>query len=110
MLHAHIVKESRDCDGAYTSGHTMMQTHEEQASEFGDIEFHRRVVAEVVNSYSLMDTGRLFVHRFEDGSTRLVWSEPTDEGYRNTEATLCIDECELPTPWQRDHTAEAAGY
>lgn len=110
-IHAHVETASQDCDGRYTGGHLMVPTFEEQSSEFGDIEFHHRVVSQAVNTYSLMDSGTLTVNKMEDGDVRLSWSEATEEGFRQTEITICTDDCDLgDSPWQRDHSAEAAGY
>lgn len=119
-IHAHVETASSDCDGHYTSGYTMTLSDAERAAkiaadgvnDFTDIEFHNRVLASVVNTYSLMSHGTLTVRRFDDGDVRLMWSEATDEGYRNVEATICTDDCVLPhnDSWMRDHRAEAMGY
>lgn len=115
-IHAHVSRHSSDCDGTYTSGWTMTMTAEEvvesqqDVNDFSDIHFTERVVCEVVNAYSLIGTGDLRVTRFSDGDVRLSWSEATEEGFVNVEATICRDECPDSQPWQRDHAAEAAGY
>jgi hypothetical protein len=116
IIHAHIETASRDCDGLYTSGHMMTLNDSERAeaqqdvNDFSAIRFTDRVVASVVNAYSLMSEGTLKVTRLADGDVRLSWSEPTEEGYRSVEATICTDPCEDSEPWARDHTAEAEGY
>ena len=110
-VHAHIEKCSQDWDGRYTSGYTMVQTFEEQGSDTGDVAFHERIMGSIVNTYSLMGEGKLTVSRLGDGDVRATWSEPTEEGFTETEVTFCTDDCDLgDSPWQRDHTAEAAGY
>ena len=73
-------------------------------NDFTDIEFTHRVVASVVNAYSLMDSGTLKVNRMSDGDVRMTWQEAIDEGNRTTEATICRDLCDDTTEsWQRDH-------
>ena len=109
-LHAHFEKASRDCDGLYTQDYVITMTDEEIASEFGDIEFTDRVVASVVNAYSLDSTGTLSVVRLDDGDVRMSWREPTEEGYTSTEVTLCKDDCDTGEHSYRDHTAESEGY
>jgi len=111
IIHAHVETYSTDCDGALSSGYLMVANESEQTEPFGDIEFHDRVVGNIVNTYSLDRTGTLTVTRLQDGDVRLSWSEPTEEGHRNTEATICTDPCDLGEQgWRRDHQAEAAGY
>lgn len=110
-IHAHVETYSTDCDGALSSGHLMTQNDDERDSQFGDIEFHERVVGYVVNTFSLLADGTLRVTRLSDGDVRLSWSEATEEGGRSIEATICTDDCDLgESSWRRDHQAEAAGY
>lgn len=110
-LHAHIETRTRDCDGVIEWTHVMTMTEAERDGEFGDIEFHKRVVAATVNTYSLDSTGMLTVTRLEDGDVRASWHEHTEEGFRAVQATLCTDPCDLGEPdTYRDRTAEAAGY
>ena len=110
-IHAHFESRSSDCDGTYDRSHVMTPNDEERASEFGDIEFHDRVVASVVNTYSILATGTLEVVKHDD-CVRLSWTESTEEGGIHTEVTLCEDEsCDTSgTGTFRDHTAERAGY
>lgn len=111
IIHAHVETYSADCDGPLSSGYLMVPTDEELDAPFADIDFHNRVVASVVNTYSLDSQGTLTVTRLADGDTRLAWHEPTEEGFRRTEATICTDPCDLgEQSWRRDHQAEAAGY
>ena len=102
-LHAHFDTASRDCDGLYT--HDWIEPIREDED---DLDFHNRIVSLVVNTYSLMENAELKVERVA-GDVRMTWTEPTEEGFRSTEATFCTDDCELVSHF-RDHTAEAAGY
>jgi hypothetical protein len=109
-LHAHFASDATDCDGRITRDWVVTMTKKERTGEFGDIHFHDRIVADVVNTYSLMRTGALTVVKFEDGSVRLTWGEPTDEGGRQVEATICRDACDTGEKSYRDHRAESMGY
>lgn len=109
-LHAHVSTYSVDCDGPIERSNVMTMRDEEIASDFGDIEFHNRVVASVVNTYSLGSTGTLTVTRLSDGDVRIEWHEPTDEGHTSTEALFCNDDCDLGETHYRDVRAEEAGY
>lgn len=108
-LHAHFSTTSTDCDGRIDRDYVLVMDDDERASEFGDIEFHDRVVALVVNTYSLDSEGTLRVTKHDDG-TRLEWSEPTEEGFRHTEVSFCSDDCDEAATNYRDHTAESMGY
>lgn len=102
MLHAHVETEQRDCDGLYTGGQVYEMVTEERADEqFGELRFKNRVFTSVV---SLHGYGQATVT-----PTGLVWHERTEEGHRVADVTWCEDECGAES-WQRDHTAEAAGY
>lgn len=101
-IHAHVETESCDCDGRYTSGHTDVPNTDERTSQFGDILFKERVVCSVM---SLHSTGT-----FQVTPQRVFWNEQTDEGYRHAEITWCDDDGCVGKSWQRDHSAEAAGY
>lgn len=112
-LHAHFETYSTDCDGAISRDWVRVQTEEQAAAEFGDIHFHDSVVADVVNTYSLLASGSLRVERLgdaHDAPVRLSWSEATEEGGRQVEATICQDDCDLGEHHYRDHAAEAMGY
>jgi hypothetical protein len=101
-LHAHVETESRDCDGRYTGGRVEEMTLEERCDAFGDLRFKDRVMAGVVTIHG---NGELKVTPFS-----LEWHEITDEGYRAADVRWCEDECSDTRTWQRDHSAEAAGY
>lgn len=103
-LHAHVTSRSRDCDGEYRSGYTYPLSIEEQNSDFTEIEFKERVIATVVSVFAV--DGTLSV------SPNVVnWHETTDEGYRSSCIEWCEDEtCEASKSWQRDMSAEKAGY
>ena len=118
-IHAHVETYSTDCDGPIVYDYVITPNEEEIAeheakngvNDFSDIQFHHRVVAHVVNTYSLYSQGTLTVNKLEDGSVRLSWTEQTDEGSRNVEATICEDEgCDTGVTRYRDIRAEEAGY
>lgn len=81
-LHAHLHFESRDCDGQNSYSRTAGMTAEEKASAFGDLDFKRRMMVEIV--YITAVDGVLAVE--EDG---VVWQENTEEGYRLARAEWC---------------------
>src|SRR3954466_15617677 len=60
-LHAHFESYNTDCDGPISSAGVVAMKDEEREGEYGDIEFHNRVVSQVVNTYSIMATGTLTV-------------------------------------------------
>lgn len=101
-LHAHWTSAARDCDGLYEQGGVYEMTTLEQGDDLAAYSFKTRVLASTVN---LAGSGVLNVT--EDG---LTWSEATDEGYRAANVRWCEDECDDERTWQRDHTAERAGY
>lgn len=110
-LHAHVESYTTDCDGPIVREFVLSPNSAEQAGDFCEIEFHHRVLTQVVNTYSLMDTGTLTVKRDDDGEVRLSWSEPTDEGHRQVEARIHDDETCMDDPeTYRDIRAEQAGY
>jgi hypothetical protein len=116
-IHAHFESRSSDCDGTYDRSHVLVPNDDERAGEdkdnwFGDIEFHNRVVASVVNTYSIHASGSLSVDRNNDGTVTLQWDEGTEEGGISTTVRICEDEsCDTgEEPTFRDHTAERAGY
>lgn len=111
-LHAHIDTYAVDCDGPISNSYVMTMNDDEKASEFGDIEFHNRVVASVVNTYSIFQQGTLRVTSGEgaDYVAMLEWSEQTEEGGRSTSAFICENDCDTGERSYRDHRAEDAGY
>jgi hypothetical protein len=111
-LHAHISTQQRDCDGVLVTSHVMTPNEDERVSEFSDIEFHQRVLANVVSTYTIGEAGgTLQVSKDTDGGVRLSWAETTDEGYRAIEAVICNDgDCDTNESSQRDLSAERAGY
>lgn len=109
MLHAHIETESVDCDGPVTRNYILTMTDKESADTFGDIDFHKRVAAEMVTSYGLFQAGRLLVTKTEHFVT-LEWFEEAEEGVRHRVATICDDDCDLLETVYQDHRAEEAGY
>lgn len=109
-LHAHVETYEVDCDGPISRDYVLTLQDAEREDQYGDIDFHRRVTGTIINTYSLLSEGNLKVTKLNDGSTRLSWSEVTDEGHRNAEATFCTDECNLTAHGYRDHRAESMGY
>ncbi len=101
-LHAHVETESRDCDGKYTGGRVEEMTLEDRCDSFHDLHFKERVLGNIV---SLHGTGTLAVTPIG-----FRWNEQTEEGYSFAEVTWCEDDCDDKRTWQRDHSAEAAGY
>lgn len=103
-LHAHEDRQSQDCDGRYTSGQVYEMTLEERCDPygFGDLHFKQRVVSNAISVHALR--GKLDID--EDG---FEWEERTEEGYRAVQIRWCEDTCS-DRSWQRDHSAEAAGY
>lgn len=102
-VHAHVSTRSRDCDGEYRSGYTATLTSEERCSQFGDMEFKSRMVASTVSV--IAEEGTLDVR-----PGVIAWYERTDEGFRETAVEWCEDDCADGVAWQRDLSAEAAGY
>ena len=86
-LHAHIHFESRDCDGQYEHDRDEGMTAEEKASDFGDLEFKRRM-AETIMSI-VAENGTLTVRE-----GYVEWRESTEEGYRYAIAEWCGEEPE----------------
>lgn len=86
-LHAHLFFESRDCDGRYDHSRIASPTAEEQADTFGDLDFKRRMVEEIMNIAA--EDGTLVVRR-----DRVEWRESTEEGYRFALAEWCGEEPE----------------
>lgn len=102
-IHAHVETDSRDCDGRYTKGYTDVLTTVERVSEFGELEFKERVMNSVVSLSAEHGT-------LEVTATGLLWRQPTDEGYSSADVTWCEQENCDDKSWQRDHSAERAGY
>lgn len=85
-LHAHIVSESRDCDGTHYSRRIDRPTDEERESTFGDLEFKHRIMGDVVSVIAVDGTLRV-------EKDRLSWHENTEEGYRTGDVDWCEDDC-----------------
>ena len=123
-LHAHVNTKSVDCDGPFLTEYVMTPTCRDAAhldevppsdrDEFVqrlEARFKNRVLAAVVSLAPECGAGRLDVRSFDDGTTRLEWSEITEEGYRAVEALTCTDEsCDTGHTSQVDVFAEMAGY
>lgn len=106
-LHAHMETYEKDCDGPVSDSWVATKRADED-----DIDFHDRILRNVASVYAILSTGALEVTRFEeDDSIRLSWSEVTEEGFRNREATICKDEgCDTDETSHRDYYAEEMGY
>lgn len=116
QLHAHVDTYTTDCDGPIARDYVMVMSEDElsgqdQPNWFGDIEFHNRVVAHVVNTYSSFRGGHLEVSVDDEyGNVTLLWAEPTEEGGRRMEARFCTDDCDETEEHYRDYRAESMGY
>lgn len=116
MLHAHISTAQSDCDGPTYDSYVLQMNDKELAGQdesnwFGDIEFMERVAMHISNVYATQYGGKLEVTVFEDGTKRFEWSEATEEGYSNKEATFCThDFCDPEERSHRDVFAEQMGY
>jgi hypothetical protein len=104
-IHAHIEQASRDCDGLYTSDHII--TLDDGQDECA---FFAYVVGLYASPYAIDLDMTVKSVKLDDGDIRMTVSEPTEEGYRETEITFCHDDCETGKSSFRDHTAEAMGY
>jgi hypothetical protein len=103
MLHAHICRESQDCDGRYDHRYTRAMDAEERESEFSDLLFKERVIADAMST--------LVFGRLEVTPEGAEWYASTEEGYVSTNIRWCSHEtCEFARPEFRDHTAESMGY
>lgn len=112
-LHAHVDRESTDCDGRYTDCYIVMFNDAERAeseraggvNDFSDIHFMNRVFATEAGPYAV-DHATIEITRrgFE-------YHEDTEEGYREASVSWCTDPyCDPEFRTHRDHRAEAAGY
>lgn len=115
-LHAHIESYAIDCDGPISRDYILTMNDDELAGQdqphyFGDLDFHERVLANVVHTYSSFRGGRLNVETDDDyGNVSLEYTEPTEEGFRSTTARFCTDDCNTTMHGYRDHRAESMGY
>ena len=112
-MHAHITKESVDCDGPFYQEYVSFLTHEEKAksraangvNDFTDIEFRRRILGDTVSVYAIE-----YGLTMKAGPNGFNWCESTDEGHRGGEVRWCDDESCTPAYSQRDVYAEIMGY
>lgn len=86
-LHAHLHFQSRDCDGHYEHDRKEEMTAEEKASDFGDLEFKRRITGDIVSVIAEYATLRVD----PDG---MSWEEDTEEGFRAAQVEWCEENCE----------------
>lgn len=110
-LHAHIETYSRDCDGSYYNEYIMPLSAEEVAehvkadgvNDFHDIHFQQRILCMLVSLHTDAN--------IQVTPAGFTYHEPTDEGFRTSEAVWCEDEaCDPRASQYRDFSAEAMGY
>lgn len=99
-MHAHVSKESQDCDGRYSRSYVIVPTDGQDDYAFQ---------AMVVGMYMPFD------YRHEPVSVEFTsdgfsFSEPTEEGFEATEVEWCSHNDTNERGTFRDHSAEAAGY
>lgn len=105
-IHAHFETTATDCDGQIDRAYVVEAFPGED-----DLDFHDRIVALVVNTYSLLSMASLSVVKLDSEQTRLEWSEMTEEGSRYTVAVICTrEDCDTAMNTYRDHRAEEMGY
>jgi hypothetical protein len=84
-LVATIESAARDCDGfQYRTVEYNMLLNEAE-SDFGDLDFFRRMVTFVVSTSA--ESGTLHVKQV-DGLPEFTWDEQTEEGYRHDDVTF----------------------
>lgn len=104
-LHAHIEKNSRDCDGSYTNQDVVVMESSELLDDAGDILFMQRMMGTYASPFAVMDA---MVEITEYG---FDYHERTDEGFLHIDVRWCRDEsCNKSSHSQLDLAAEAAGY
>lgn len=115
MLHAHISRSARDCDGQLDNEWVVSMNEEEveeskqEVNDFSDIHFTERVVISISSLWSAEDA--VIKIKQVDGQPFITYDEKTDEGGVSTEARFCTDEdCDPNEKSHRDHFAEAMGY
>lgn len=100
--HAHVVTNSRDCDGDYEHRHVDRPSAIERTEEFGDLNFKERVMGYIISFHV---EGTLAVT-----PKGMLWTQDTEEGYIRSEVWWCEqDDCDDQST-QRDFRAEQAGY
>jgi hypothetical protein len=100
--HAHVVQNSRDCDGEYEHKHVSRPSALERTEEFGDLNFKERVMGYIISFHV---DGILTV-----APHGLYWEMNTEEGYTRTSVVWCDEENCDDRATQRDFSAERAGY
>ena len=110
-LHAHVARESADCDGRHGLDYIVTINSEERAehaaangiNDFHDLNFKSRVLGNVVSFHADAEV-RINAQGFG-------YTEVTDEGYTRAEVTWCEDEsCDPDEGGQYDQFAELSGY
>lgn len=123
-LHAHITRDSRDCDGSYNSDNVQIakdtrfnasreKVNLDKDSDGFDWDAYEPCTNEAEFRYSILDLdeeGNSYRFKQDDNDT-FHRARGTDEGYEYTEVVFCYDwSCDLGHRYYRDHSAEAAGY
>lgn len=110
-LHVHNDSESRDCDGRYASGYTtwlalLVEGFIPDDPEADDL-FRAMMIYWEAHDGTEMVFGVL-----DDGRDFVRYHQYTDEGYRSGQLLFCEKpDCMVDDEsWQRDYSAEAAGY
>ena len=112
-LHAHVARESADCDGRHGLDYIITLNDEERAehvaangiNDFHDLTFKNRVMGGVVSFDSEWGA------EVRINAQGFGYTEGTDEGYTRAEVTWCEDEsCDPDEGGQYDQFAEMSGY
>ena len=102
-VHAHVEKETTDCDGRHTIRWVSEMNEVERKEEFGDLALKDRVMCWIVSMHA--DSGMLSVNR-----GGITWHEDTEEGYVHTDVSWCEKPDCVEGVEHRDHYAEQRGY
>lgn len=118
FMHAHVARQSVDCDGPLDRYHvtrpTILDIYDRDDDDNGNgvqdaYSFWVAQVAATLSAHA--DSGTLTVQASNDGERTVTWTETTDEGGRFEERELCFRAtCAREQSSQRDYYAEAAGY
>lgn len=110
-LHAHVARESADCDGRHGLDYIVTLNDAERAeheqangiNDFHDLNFKSRVLGNVVSFHADAEV--------VIAPSGFTYSAGTEEGFTRTEVTWCEDEsCDPIEGGQYDQFAELSGY
>jgi len=82
-MYANIETITGDCDGRHYHEAVCTMNESEKNDPCGDLDFFDRVLSYTVNTVA--EYGTLTIARI-DGLPRFVWSEDTEEGYKQVTA------------------------